>query len=254
MTNANERALQITVSPDINIKYLPGWFTFNVWLQKQLGLRCHFRVFEDFTACRQALSRDEIDLIYANPYDAALLLREKGFLPVARPLSQSDEAVLAVSAESPHQRIEDLPAGIKVASAGDPEIDMICRIMLEPADLTITPEQTVSCDNYVLVAKSVLNGKADVGFFNARAYDDLSAMVRKQLRVLLRSQIHVLHHLLLCSPRQRELAGRIQSLLVAQNDDGDKQKLLAEIGLTGWQPLDREEAEFMIDMMDTLSD
>lgn len=246
-------ALQVTISPDVNIKYLPGWFTFNVWLQKNLNRRCHFVVHEDFAACRQALRRDEIDLIYANPYDAALLLREKGFLPVAKPQRLSDEAVIAVANEAPYTAIEDLAAGIRIASAGDPEVDMICRIMLEPADLTIDPAQCERRENYVLVAKEVLNGNVDVGFFSARAFDDLSAAVKKRLRVLLRSQIYVLHHLLLVSPRAADLAAPLQSLLMAQNETPEGQRLLADIGLTGWQPLDREDAEFMIDMMDTLT-
>lgn len=246
-------ALQVTISPDVNIKYLPGWFTFNVWLQKSLGRRCHFGVYEDFTACREALRRDEIDLIYANPYDAALLLREKGFLPVAKPQHLSDEAVIAVSSDAPYHAIEDLEPGIRVASAGDPEVDMICRIMLEPADLSIDAEQCERRENYVLVAKEVLNGTVDVGFFSARAFDDLSAAVKKRLRVLLRSEIYVLHHLLLLSPRVTDLSAQLQSLLVAQNETPEGQRLLSDIGLTGWQPLEREEAEFMIDMMDTLT-
>ncbi|MFN6960713.1 MAG: PhnD/SsuA/transferrin family substrate-binding protein [Rhodocyclaceae bacterium] len=245
--------MQLTISPDVNLKYLPGWFTFNVWLQKRLERPSRFRVFDDFEACRQALRQDEIDLIYANPYDAALLLREKGFLPVAKPLHQPDEAVIAVREEAPWSKIEDLEAGGRFARAGDPEVDMICKIMLEPADLTVEPTQLKHCDNYVVVAKEVLNGSVDVGFFSARAYDDLSSAVRKRLRVLLRSQIFVLHHLLLLSPRAADLHDRLQQILAGQNGEPAGQRLLADMGLSGWQPLEREEAEFMIDMMDTLT-
>lgn len=253
MTATNPAVLRLTISPDINIKFLPGWFTFNVWLQKNLGRRCHFATYENFEECRQALQRDEIDLIYANPYDAALLLREKGFLPVAKPRQQSDEAVIAVGEGAPWRTIEQLPGNVRFASAGDPEVDMICKIMLEPADLTVEEGQIKRCENYVLVAKELLNGAADVGFFGARAFDDLSAAVKKRLRVLLRSQIYVLHHLLLLAPKEADWLPRIQTALSSLGEDEGGKKLLAEIGLAGWQPLEREEAEFMIDMMDTLT-
>ncbi|MFN3884179.1 MAG: PhnD/SsuA/transferrin family substrate-binding protein, partial [Rhodocyclaceae bacterium] len=196
-------------------------------MQKRLERPCHFRVFEDFEECRQALRRDEIDLIYANPYDAALLLREKGFLPVAKPQSQSDEAVIAAAENAPWTKIEDLGPGLRFASAGDPEVDMICKIMLEPADLTVDPAQLEHCDNYVVVAKEVLNGSADIGFFGARAFDDLSSAVRKRLRILVRSQIFVLHHMLLISPRAAALHARLRQILVSQSSDIADQRLLA---------------------------
>jgi phosphonate transport system substrate-binding protein len=59
----------------------------------------------------------------------------------------------------------------------------------------------VPCDTYVLVAKHLLQKNADVGIFLAEAYDDLSNMIKKQLRILVRSQISVIHHSIMIGPR-----------------------------------------------------
>ena len=124
----------LTMSPDFNTKYISGWFVFNTWLQKNLGEAIRLHMYDDFESCRKAIMDGEIDLIYANPSDASLLLRDKGFLPVAHAQSRPDEAVIAVNAKSPVTKIEDLAKGVRISSTDDPEVNMICMIMLEPAE------------------------------------------------------------------------------------------------------------------------
>ncbi len=74
-------------------------------------------------------------MIYANPSDAALLVREKGFVGVARPCGLSDEAVVVVPSDSPAQRVEDLAPNIRVAATDHPDVKMMGMIMLEPANI-----------------------------------------------------------------------------------------------------------------------
>lgn len=242
----------LTISPDFNTKYLAGWFVFNTWLQKKLGLPIHLELFTDFPSCHAAISAGGVDLIYANPADGAMLLREKRFVPIAHPTQRPDEAVIAVSAASPTARIEDFSPGLRIAATDDPEINMIGQIMLEPADIAPTDIRYRHCENYVLVAKALMNGSADAGFFLAETYADLSPTIRNRLRVILKSQIHVIHHLLLASPRLAEHADKIRDLLLASNVE--EIALFKELGIGGWQATNTEEAEFMIDLMDTLVD
>lgn len=242
----------LTISPDFNTKYLSGWFVFNTWLQKSLGEAIHLELFDDFESCRNAITADKIDLIYANPYDASLLLRDKGFAPVADPQSRPDEAIIAVNASSPVGRIEDFKPGMRVSATKDPEVNMICRIMLEPADIGPNDIQIVQRDNYVLVAKDLMKQEADAGFILAETFNDLSPMIRDQLKVILKSQIHVIHHMLLVGPKLAGKAGQLQQLLCAMGQDDKGRAILRDIGVNAWDPSSREDAEFMIDLMDTL--
>lgn len=242
----------LTVSPDFPPAQIAGWYIFNTWLQRQLGVPIHVDLFDDFASQRTVIQDDGIDLIYANPFDAAMLVREKGFAAIARPLHKSDEAIIAVAADSPVKRIEDLAPGIRIASTDDPDVNLIAMIMLEPADLSAQNVQTHTVDTYVLVAKRLLQGKADVGFFLRDAFETLSGMIQRQLRELIRSEIHVIRHVLLASPRLQEQHEPLRRILPAMSTDPKGKGVLESMGLQGWEIQEQEDTEFMIDLMDTL--
>jgi len=247
-----EKPFNFTVSPDFAPDRISGWFIFNTWLQKELSLHIHLELYGDFASQRNEIAQGKIDLIYANPSDASLLVRQQGFVGIARPVELADEAVVVVPADSPIRTIEDLRPATRIAATDHPDVRMMGMIMLEPADLSRANTTTKECDTYVLVAKSLVTGEADVGFFLKAAYDDLSAMSRRRLRPLVTSQIYVVRHGLLAGPR---LAARRPELLAALLRMGETPKardVLANLGFTAWEPFEQEDVEFMIDLMDTL--
>ncbi len=245
--------VQLTVSPDFSPDHIAGWYVFNTWLQRRMGQRIHLELYDDFESQRAAIGQGQVDLIYANPYDAAMLVREKGFVAVAAPVNKQDEAVVAVSAEAPWNRVEDLQPGLRIAVTRDPDVNLIGMILLEPGDLDEKNTATQSYSSYVLVAKALLQGRADCGFFLKQAYDDLSAPIRRQLKPLVTSQISVVRHVLLAGPRVAAWVPELSALLMGMSLPGsDGQRVLEALGLEGWEPQDQEGTEFMIDLMDTL--
>ncbi|NOR69553.1 MAG: PhnD/SsuA/transferrin family substrate-binding protein [Methylomarinum sp.] len=242
-----------TVSPDFTPDHLSGWYIFNTWLQKQTDLAIHLEVFSDFHSQREAINSDKVDLIYANSYDAAMLVREKGFIPLVKAKGKSDEAIIAVTSENPVEDVAHFTEGIKVAFTEDPDVHMMGMIMLEPGDLDANNIIPVLSDSYVLLAKHLLKGEADAGIFLAEAYDDLSSVIKKQLRVLVRSQISVIHHSLMISPKLLGMVDEIQGLLVKMNGNEKGQGVLDSLGFDGWEEVEEDEMEFMIDLMDTLA-
>lgn len=245
--------LQFTVSPDFAPDRLSGWYIFNTWLQKQTGEAIHLELYNDFQSQRNAIEAGKVDLIYANPFDAAKLVREHGFLPLVKAESIADEALIAVNAESSFNDVADLPPGVRVAYTEHPDVQLIGMIMLEPADLDRSNIVPVTSDSYVLVAKHLLKGEADAGIFLAEAYDNLSAMVKGQLKVLVRSQISVIHHALMAGPKLHARRVEIQNLLANMNAEAKGADILKSLGFTAWQAVDDEAMEFMIDLMDTLN-
>ncbi len=245
-------AYTFTVSPDFTPDHLSGWYIFNTWLQKQTGEGIHLEMYNDFHSQRDAIQDNLVDLIYANPFDAAMLVREKGFRPLVKAAGESDEAIIAVSAANKVEDVVHLSPGIKVAYTEDPDVQMMGMIMLEPGDLDSDNTLPVLSDSYVLVAKHLLKGEADVGIFLAEAYDDLSTVIRKQLRVLVRSQISVIHHSLMIGPGLLHKRSEIQQLLINMVNEEKGQGVLKNLGFTAWEKVEDEEMEFMIDLMDTL--
>jgi phosphonate transport system substrate-binding protein len=233
-----------TVSPDFGPEHLADWYVFNTWLQRTLGKAIHLEIYPDFNSQREAIEAGKIDLIYANPYDASTLVRKQGFVPLAKPKGKSDEAVIAVSADRDIGAVEDLRPGMAVATANDPDVHMMGMIMLEPANLEAGDIGLHLCDSYVLVAKRLLKGECDAGIFLSEAFQDLSSLVKNRLRVLVSSQIQVVHHSLMLGPELVPQQDRLLDALLAMAPDAP--------GLRQWEPVDREAMEFMIDLMDTL--
>jgi phosphonate transport system substrate-binding protein len=91
-----------------------------------------------------------------------------------------------------------------------------------------------------------------VGFFLKDAWDGLSKVVRKQLRPLVVSQISDIQHAFLVGPRLMDSAEEIQDLLLRMGQIEKGKDVLEALGFEGWEAVDQEETEFMIDLMDTL--
>lgn len=241
-----------TVSPDFPPERIASWYIFNTWLQKKLDIAVHLELHNNFKELQASIDNDAVDIIYTNPFEAAGLVRDKGFMPVATPQGISDEAVIVVAADSDVDKVEDLKPGLKVALTDDQDVNMISMMMLEPAELNKDNIELSNQDNYVLVAKQLMNKKADVGFFYKAAYDELSGMIKSQLKPLVTSEISVIKHMFLVSPRFKEHHAALQEALVTMSDDDKGKQIVTDLGFEAWDKQTQEETEFMIDLMDTL--
>jgi phosphonate transport system substrate-binding protein len=246
----------MTVSPDFSPDHIAGWYIFNTWFQKQTGQAIHLELYDSFEKQREDIKNDKIDLIYANPYDASMLVRDKGFTSLVAPQGKADEAMICVNSESDYKLVEDLKSGCKVATANDPEVSTIGMIMLEPADLSAENIQISEYKNYVMVAKNLINNNADAGFFLKEAYDDMSNFIKSQIRPIITSEISVIHHSFLVSPHFFENSGMdesaVKNLLLEMHDNDQGASTLKSLGMQKWQNQDKEDVEYMIDLMDTL--
>lgn len=243
---------EFTISPDFSPDHISNWFIFNTWLQKRLQIGIHLELYDDFALQREAIAAGKIDVIYANPFDAAMLVREQGFVPLVRPSGKSDEAIIAVNAASQAQCVEDLVPRLRIATTADPHVHVMCMIMLEPADLGKENVKFLNCSGYVPVAKALIQNKADAGFFLAEAYENLSGAVKKNMRVLICSEIQVIEHVLLIGPELTARRDEMLEILISMRNDKKGSDLLDSLGFKGWEPIAREDTEFMIDLMDTL--
>ena len=164
------------------------------------------------------------------------------------------EATVVVAADSEIQKVTDLTAPLTAAATDAPDVERICRILLEPANLAYPDIEVSLRPNPVLVAKAVMQGQVPVGFFPQNAYEELSSMVKMQLRELIRSRIYVVRSSLLASPGIAHLVEPIWKGLEQLSADPATKDLLTALGAPqGWERLEREDTEFMIDLMDALA-
>lgn len=244
----------MTVSPDFSPDHIAGWYIFNTYLQRQLNIPIHLELFNNFEEQRKAIENNEIDLIFANPYDASMLVREKNFTALVAPEGSSDEAVIAIRADSQISKIEDLKEGTRIATTDDPDVNMMGMIMLEPADLNTENTTTSTVDSYPLVAKQLLQENADIGFFLDDSFNNLSKFVKEQLSPLICSQIYVIRHVMLAGSRLEGTHKELKEVLLNMPNDEKGPGVLKSLGISNWENQDQEDTEFMIDLMDTLVD
>lgn len=246
--------LQFAISPDVNIQNVTDWFIFNTKLQRITEEAFHPTAYTDFADLHAAFEENRADLVYANAADTAYLVRNKGYLPVAWASGMAKEATVVVAANSDIQTVTDLTAPLTAAATEAPDVERICRILLEPANLAYSDIEVSLRPNPVLVAKAVMQGQVPVGFFPQNAYEELSSMVKMQLRELIRSRIYVVRSSLLANPKIAHLVEPIWKGLEQLSADPANKDLLTALGAPqGWECLEREDTEFMIDLMDALA-
>jgi len=243
----------MTISPDFKPELISGWYIFNTWLQKTIGEDIHLELINDFAELEQLIDNNKIDLIYSNPCDIAKLIREKSFAPIVKPVGTQDETIIISRSDTPISDVESLQSKVKVAMTDTPDVNTIGAIMLEPADIGISDIETVSCSNYITVAKKVINGEADIGFLLASAYNDFSRLTKKQIKPLITSKIHLLHHAFLVGPDFSDKKSNLLQALLSMNNNTSGQGMLKNLEIENWEIMDNDEAEFLIDLIDTLS-
>jgi len=242
----------MTISPDFKPALIPGWYIFNTWLQKSIGEDIHLELVNNFSELGSLIDSDDVDLIYANPFDMSKLIREKSFLPISKPIGKKDEAVIITKADSSIESVESLTNGVRVSITDAPDVNMVGAIMLESADLYNGDFEQINCTNNITIAKNVINGETEIGFMLADSYDELSLLVKKQLKPLIRSKIDLLHHTFLISPNLSDKFSQIQKALLEMSDNSKGKNLLQSLEFENWLAMDNEESEFMIDLIETL--
>lgn len=247
--------IQLVIAPDFAPEHFAGWHLLNAALQKATGLPWHLSTPSNATEQQALVAQQQADLLYANPFDAAQLIREHGYLALARPAAKPNEIVIAAHADAVAQCVEDLQPGVRIALASNHDVKLVGLRLLEPADLDESSVHWLPAENYQAAARSVIKGEADACFLLAEAYHSLSRLSKSQLKVLVESKLTDISHLLLIHPKVAEHGPAIAQALLALSTSPDGQNTLAELGLNaGFEAMSAEDTEFMIDLMDTLLD
>jgi len=153
--------LNFMVAPDFSPDRFAGWHMVNTLLQSRSGLHLHLLTPASAQEQSELLRRDAVDLIYANPFDAAHLIRDLGFRAFARPMGKPDEMVIATAAASPLKRLEDLRPGSRIAVTDNRDVKLIGLRLLEAADLTDKDLQWVLVETFQAGARLAIKGEVE---------------------------------------------------------------------------------------------
>ena len=242
--------LNFLIAPDFAPERFAGWHMLNTTLQRRSGIGLHLLTPASAHEQADLLTAGKADLVYANPFDATDMIRTQGYIPFARPAKRYDEMVIASGGESGIAHVEDL----KPLTANRDVNPMGLRL-LDPADLTEATIQWVPVDSYQAAARLAIKGEVEAAFFLADAFASLTRLSRSQLKVLVESAISDISHVVLAHPRVAENLPAIEKALLGLGQTQGDGDVLDALGLpNGFEAMTQEEAEFMIDLMDTLLD
>lgn len=188
---------RFVIAPDFPPNLFSGWYTLNTLLQKRSGLAVHLETPASSAEQADMIAKGGIDVVYANPFDAAKMIREQGYKAIARPVGKSDEMVIVSSAKGDIKTLSDLKAGASIAMADNRDVKLIGLRLLEAVDLTEADVKFDITETYQAAAKQVAQGTVDAGFFIAEIYHSLSNLTRMQLNVLIESDLATITHVVL---------------------------------------------------------
>ena len=242
------------IAPDFSPERFAGWHMLNTLIQKRANLNMHLNIPASHAEQEQVINAGDIQVIYANPFDAATLIREQGYRAVARPIGKSDEMVIAAAANSNIDCLEDIKAGATVAMANNRDVKLIGLRLLEAVDIEESDLSWDITETYQAAARKVIKGDAQAAFFLAEIFHSFSRLTKAQLSILIESDLADISHVLLIKDGFPDTDIFINAILNLHNDD-DGKEALAELGMPqGFEAMDEEDAEFMIDLMQTLLD
>ena len=248
--------LNLLIAPDFAPERFAGWHLLNTVLQKHSGLALRLLMPASAAEQAQLLADGQVDAVYANPFDAAVLVRDSGYQVVARPVGKPDEMVIVTAASSPMETVEDLQPGCCIGLTDNKDVKLIGLRLLESADLGEADVQWQLVDNYQAAARMAIKAEVDASFFLAEAYHSLSRLTKGQLKPLIESKLADITHVLLTHPRMAAAdASKLCQALLELSHSPEGQSVLDELGMPkGFEAMSEEDAEFMIDLMDTLLD
>ena len=245
----------LLIAPDFPPEHFGGWHIFNTTLRRDTDNNIHLLTPHSAEEQQQMLEQNQVDIIYANPFDAASLIRDKNFLPVVKPVKNPDEMVIAAGSASGLVKLTDLKKGMKIAITNNRDVKLIGLRLLEAANLTEADLEWVEVPSFQAAARHAIQGKADAAFFVASSFHSLSEMTKNQMAVLIESHITDITHVILMHPEQSEFLPTVRQSIINMKDTDAGRRVLSELNMPdGFEELTEEETEFMIDLMETLLD
>ena len=245
--------INFLIAPDFAPERFAGWHMLNTLLQRKTNLTSRLLTPASAGEQAQLIADGKVDIIYANPFDAASMVRGDGYVALARPIAKANEMVIATGIDSAVNNVRELQPGIKVALTDNKDVKLIGLRLLEPADLVEADIQWQVVDSYQAAARMAIQAEVDACFMLAEAFNSLSRLTRTQLKPLIESKLADISHVVLVHPRIKDEAPKLRDALLGLAGSADGQPVLDELGIDkGFETMSVEDAEFMIDLMDTL--
>lgn len=221
---------------------LTGWYYLNTLLQRALDRPISMSINQ--LGGSTALSQQA--LVFAKPFEACALISQHKFIPIVRPIDDSDEVSIIVRQTDAHKSLNDF-AGAKVVTAVEANfVYLLGRFLCDEYGLDSASLSAQFTGNEITALKSLLNGEADMLFMLKKNYHQLSRLGREATAVLHESDTNLAYHVLLLAPQYHPLKAALTQAFtdLAQQEKGAQ--VLQDLGIRGWEAPCEDELHMLL--------
>lgn len=205
--------------------------TYDIWtpilaqLQVQTGLRFQLVGSPNIPEFEKRVGQEEFDFAYLNPYQA--LVASTNYVPLVRDVQTPLEGIIVVRRDSTikdlaelHGKTIDFPAPNALAAS------LMTRAHLDQAGVQIVPRYVKT---HTSVYLNVALGQADAGGGVMQTLEDQPATVRKQLRVVFKTQTMASHPLIASKKLSPAIREQVRAALIAMGETKEGQAILLRV-------------------------
>ncbi len=219
---------------------LSGWYLLNTYLQRRLERPIHL----EQPQLGQDVAEASADLLFSKPFDACSMMQTQAFVPLMRPISEADEAVILMRSED-DRKLSDLETPMVVTVSQNSFVYILGRSLCDESGMDSSTFGYQFAGNEIKALQMLVKEKADVLFMLKKTYDGLSSFARSATQVVDESATHFAYHLFCAAPYLSDLHQPLTEILTEMGNTDQGQQVLDDIQISGWCVPDEGEIKML---------
>ena len=223
--------LNLLITPDFPPEFFANWHMFNTQLQRALDTTIHLQTPAGYREQQELLDSETVALVYANPFDAGSLMRDKGYIPLAKPDLPSDQVLVVANAQSAFATLDDLPADSRVLITANRDMESIGLDVLQGTAITADTVQWLHARTFTELARRLMANEAEAGLFLASSFRSLNASTQGSLKILFETEFEDFGHVMLLHPDFADQADKLRAALLNMAQSPVSRMTLEDLGM-----------------------
>jgi ABC-type phosphate/phosphonate transport system substrate-binding protein len=172
-------------------------------------------------------------LLFAKPFEACLMMKQYGFIPLARPIADADEVVILTRSDDTRS-LSDYE-GVSVGTATkDSFVYLLGRFLCDENGLDSAKFVFDFSGNEIKALQTLIRKKCDLVFMLKKTYEGLSSFSKNNVRKLDESQTDFACHFFCVAPHLQEQGEALVEVLLEMAQEEQGEKILQDIQIQGW--------------------
>lgn len=206
---------------------LTGWYLLNTYLQRRMKKAIHF---EQIT---ETLDGNAADLLFAKPFEACLMIKQYGFIPIMRPIAEADEVVILARVDDT-RTLQDYEHTCVGTATKDSFVYLLGRFLCDENGLDSAAFTFDFAGNEIKALQMLIRKKCDLVFMLKKTFESLSSFSRNNVRKLDESRTDFACHLFCIAPHLKEEGIALSEILMDMENDDHGRQTLQDIQIQGW--------------------